>query len=248
MGHDNKPDGLQPDQLFAELGRHNLLPTLMQRRVVGEAVAEEQVADEELEQARATYFRKNGMENDEALQRFLLNQGLSYNDLIWNISLPLRIRTHCNTHYKHKAEARFLGRKNQLDKVVYSLVRVKDPFLAQELYLRIEAGEANFADLAAEYAEGPEKQTNGIVGPVPLTQAHPALAERLRTSTPGVLNPPFRLSEWTLVMRLESYTPASFDDATAQQMAEELFYQWVNEETTRRMAALRSSGAVTPAV
>ena len=72
------------------------------------------------------------------------------------------------------------------------------------------------------------------MGPVPLTQAHPALAERLRTSTPGVLNPPFRLSEWTLVMRLESYTPASFDDATAQQMAEELFYQWVNEETTRR--------------
>ena len=47
----------------------------MQRRVGG-GQAEEKVADEELEQARAL-FRKNGMENDEALQRFLLNQGLS---------------------------------------------------------------------------------------------------------------------------------------------------------------------------
>jgi len=248
MGHDNKTDELQPDQLIAELRRHNLLPTLMQRRVVGEAVAGEQVAEEELEQAREAYFRKNGIEDDVALQRFLLNQGLSYNDLIWNISLPLRIRAHCSKHFRHKAEAHFLSRKNQLDKVVYSLLRVKDLFLARELYLRIEAGEASFADLAAEYAEGPEKQTNGIVGPVPLTQAHPALAERLRTNTPGVLNPPFRLSEWWLVMRLESYTPASFDDATALRMAEELFNQWVNEETTRKMAALRSSGAVSPAV
>ena len=140
-----------------------------------------------------------------------------------------------------QAEAHFLRRKNQLDRVVYSLLRVKDRFLAQELYLRIEANEASFADLAAKYAEGPEKQTNGIVGPVPLTQAHPALAERLRTSAPGLLMPPIQISEWWLVTRLESYSPACFDDATSQRMAEELFNQWVREETGRKMQALQTN-------
>ena len=73
-----------------------------------------------------------------------------------------------------KAEARFLERKNELDQVVYSLLRLENSFLARELYLQIESGESNFADLAKRYAEGPERNTNGIVGPVSLTQAHPA--------------------------------------------------------------------------
>ena len=106
------------------------------------------------------------------------------------------------------------------------------------------AGEANFADLAAEFSEGPEKQTNGMVGPVPLTQAHPALAERLRTTSPGVLMQPFQIAEWWLVARLETYTPASFDEATAGRMAAELFDQWAREETNRRMIALSATGVV----
>jgi len=122
--------------------------------------------------------------------------------------------------------------------VVYSLLRVKDRFLAQELYLRISGREANFADLAAQYAEGPEKRTNGIVGPVPLTQAHPILAERLRTSAPGQLLEPFPISDWWLVVRLESYTPASFDDDIAERMASELFEEWANEETTLKVRQL----------
>ena len=248
MGHEHDTGTRLPDPLLAELRRHNLLVTLVQRRVVAEAVAEMTVADESLDQARAQFRQQNGIDSEEALQRFLVNQGLSQDDLDWQIALPLRIRAHCEAHYRHKAEAHFLSRKNQLDRVVYSLLRVKDRFLAQELYLRIEAGEANFADLAAHYAEGPEKQTNGIVGPVPLTQAHPALAERLRTSSAGELMPPFQIAEWWLVVRLESYTPASFDDAIAQRMAEELFNQWVQEETSRKMRELQSPDAVISAV
>lgn len=251
MRHKNDAGEFQPDQLDtlnAELRRHNLLTTLMQRRVVADAVAQLEIADENLEQARAHFYKKKGINNDEALQVYLTNNGMSQDDLDWQIALPLRIRSHCEINYRHKAEAHFLIRKNQLDRVVYSLLRVKDRFLAQELYLRIEAGEANFADLAAQYAEGPEKQTNGIVGPVSLTQAHPALAERLRTISPGVLMPPFQISEWLLVMRLESYTPATFNDDVAERMAEELFNHWVEEETKSKMADLKSSEAVIEAL
>ena len=230
---------------LAELRRHNLLQALLQRQVVAEAVASETPNPEALEQARNQFLAQNGLDSPESLQTFLLSNGLGEEDLNWQIALPLRIRAHCDEHFRHKAEAHFLSRKNQLDRVVYSLLRVKDPFLARELYLRIEAGEASFADLAAQYAEGPEKQTNGIVGPVPLTQAHPVLAERLRTTNAGVLMEPFPITEWWLVVRLESYTPASFDAATAEQMADELFNQWVREETSRRIAQRPAQGVAT---
>ncbi len=227
---------------LAELRHHNLLYTLVERQVVAASVGDVVLSPEQTKPLRDQFIRKKGLNKEDALEEFLLNQGLNEDDLNWQIELPLRVSIFCRENFHHKAEAHFLSRKNQLDRVVYSLLRVKDHALARELYFRIEAGEANFADLAAQFAEGPEKQTNGIIGPVALTQAHPVLAERLRTSRPGDLMEPCQIEDWWLVLRLESYTPASFDDSTAERMATELFNQWVRDETSRRIRALPDQG------
>lgn len=229
------------------LQKHNLLRSLVEREVVSEAIEDLVFPAEQLEQALAQYCQQQGLADDEALTTHLKQRGLHRDDLLHQLRVPALLRQYCAEHYSHKAEARFLARKNELDRVVYSLLRVKDPYLAQELYLRVAAGEANFADLAASYAEGPERNTKGIVGPVPLTQAHPVLAERLRTATPGVLMEPIRIADWFLVVRLESYTPASFDEGIAAQMSRELLDQWVDEESSRIIAILmeRSEGVAT---
>ena len=228
--------------LLAELRRHNLLLPLLTRRIIAEAVGSEQPSSEDLEKARAEFLLKNELKDAEAIQCFLNRQGWSDEDLDWQIALPLRIQAHCRNEYRHKAESHFLTRKNQLDRVVYSLLRTKDAFLAQELYLRIAAGEANFGDLASQFAEGSERSTKGIIGPVSMTQAHPILAETLRTAEPGVLMGPIRIDEWLLVTRLESYTPATFDDAMAERLSRELFDQWVNQEAARKITSSNGLG------
>lgn len=235
-----------PAEALDLLRRYNLLRRLVELEVVAEAVGDEPLEAAEQEQALQQFLRSNGIADREALARFMAFNALTRQDLERLIEMPVRIQRHCLEHFQHKAEARFLSRKNQLDRVVYSLLRIKDGFLARELYLRIAAGEANFADLAARYGEGPEKATNGIIGPVPLTQAHPILAERLRTATPGVLLEPFQVADFWLVVRLENYSPASFDAAMAAQMASELFHDWVQEETSRKLATLRGTAAPAP--
>ena len=104
--------------------------------------------------------------------------------------LPLLRARHSRQAFGHLAETTFLRQKGRLDQVVYSLIRVSDRHLALELYHRLAAGEASFADLAYQFAEGPERQSWGLVGPKPLSQAHPVLAERLRTAQPGVVQLP----------------------------------------------------------
>ena len=79
------------------------------------------------------------------------------------------------------------------------------------------------------------KHTKGIVGPVPMSQAHPTVAELLRTTKPGVLHGPMLVGDWWIVLRLETYTPASFDEAMAERLSRELFDQWANGELARRM-------------
>ena len=228
--------------LLAEIRRHNLLVPLVTRQIIAKAVADEKVLADEINQTRSQFLESNGITNDETFKRYIQNRGWSDTDFEWQISLPLRIRSYCKNNFQHKAEAHFLARKNDLDRVVYSLLRTKDSFLARELYLRIEAGEATFGDLASSFSEGPERNTKGIIGPVPMTQAHPTLAEVLRTSKAGELKRPLRVGDWWLVLRVESYRPAVFDETMAQQLSRELFDQWVNEEVARKMSSQTDLG------
>ena len=225
----------------AKLSRHNLLIPFLKREVAANAVKDEAISENELNSARSSFYQERGIKDERSLSNLMLSNGWSEEDLLWQICLPLRIHKHCQQHYRHKAEAHFLKRKNQLDTVIYSLLRVKDNFLAQELYWRIEAGEANFGDLASAYAEGPERNTKGIVGPVPMAQAHPVLAEALRITKPGRLMDPMQIGEWWIVARLENYTPASFDEAMASRLSHELFEQWIEAEAASMITTLNGS-------
>ena len=208
--------------------------------VTREAIAVVAVSEEQLQEARLGLLEQRGYDGIEQWAELLDELGRSEEEVLERLRYGIRRRSFIRERFAPKAEALFLERKNELDQVVYSLLRLENSFLARELYLQIEAGESNFADLAKRYAEGPERNTNGIVGPVSLTQAHPTLVEKLRVAQPGVLLEPFRISDWWLVVRLERYSPATFTDEVSDQMCEEMFDAWIEEETAASLNQLLS--------
>ena len=222
--------------LWRQLARHQLLLPLLRQEVISRAVAPVQLPAEQQQQALQEWAARKGIRSPEQLATVCQSEALSEEDAQAQALLPLRIAHHCREHFLHRAEQRFLARKHQLDQVVYSLLRVESGALAQELYLRIAEGEADFAELAAQYAKGPEQATRGVVGPAPILQAHPALAERLRTSRPGQLSPPLQIEQWWLVVRLEVMRPATFDEAMQERMGRELFEEWVEEQVGEMLA------------
>jgi parvulin-like peptidyl-prolyl isomerase len=240
-------NGLPPLEALASLAHHGLLRPYLRQRLLAEALAEESISEADRHQALLQFAQRHRLSNPEALERFRLAQVLTPEGLALQVELPVRLRRHCERLYLPKAEARFLERKQQLDRVVYSLLRLQDGGLARELYFRLQDGEASFADLAAEHAEGPERSTRGIVGPVPLTQAHPQLVERLRTAPPGEVQEPFQIDQSWLLFRVESLTPASFDASMALQMSQELFEQWLDQEVEARLVQLRPALLAAPA-
>ena len=215
------------------LDQFNLLQPLVEQMVTSEAIVDVVVSTEQLQNARLDLLHQRGFEVIGEWEELLEALGCRDDEVIERLRHSIRRRNFIRERYEGKAEKRFFERKNELDQVVYSLLRLENGFLARELYLQIEAGESNFADLAKRFAEGPERNTNGIVGPVSLTQAHPILVEKLKVAEPGVLLEPFRISDWWLVVRLERYAPATFTDEVSEQMCEEMFNAWINEETAR---------------
>lgn len=219
--------------LWRQLARHQLLLPLLRQEVISRAVSHIQLPAERQQQALQEWAARKGIRSPEQLAAACRSAALGEDDVKAQAQLPLQIAQHCGEHFQHRAEQRFLARKQQLDQVVYSLLRVESGALAQELYLRIAEGEADFAELAAQYSKGPEKATRGVVGPVPILQAHPTLAERLRTSRPGQLSPPLMIEQWWLVVRLEVMRPATFDSAMQERMGRELFEEWVEEQVSQ---------------
>jgi len=220
------------------LRRHQLLRPLLKAMVQAEHLGPIALSEEQRDQALAGFRQQQGLETAAQLETWSQARGLAPEDLRWQVELPLRRRIHCLEHYRPKAEARFLERKNQLDQVVYSMLRLQDAGLCQELFLRVESGEASFDDLASQYAQGPERNTKGIVGPAPLSQPHPSLAERLRTGTPGLVMEPFRIGDWWLLVRLERLIPASFNEELALRLSQELLEEYLEQEVTDRMRDL----------
>ena len=235
-----------PDETVALLRRHNMLLPLLRHDFTDNCLQAVDVSDEERTQLLKSFCQQNQLKSDEAVATHIQKRGLNKADLIWQLELPVRKARFALQRFGAKAEQRFLERKNNLDQVVYSLLRLKDGYLAQELYLQIAEGESNFADLAAQHGEGNEKGTRGIVGPVPLNRAHPILVEKLRSSSVGTLLEPFLIQQWWLVVRLEQYEPAQFDQAMAQRMSIELFDEWINEELAPNVARLMSSDTSAP--
>ena len=228
----------------ALLARFNLLKPLVEKMIIRDVASHINVAEDQLQEARLGLLQQRGYDAIEQWAELLEELGSSEDDVLERLRDAVRRRVLMRERFAPKAEARFLERKNELDQVVYSLLRLADNFLARELYLQIESGESNFADLAKRYAEGPERNTNGIVGPVSLTQAHPVLVEKLRVAQPGVLLEPFRISDWWLVVRLERYSPATFTPEVSDRMCREMFDAWIEEQTATTLSRLEGEFSV----
>ena len=149
-------------------------------------------------------------------------------------------------HHWHGSAATslFLRRRADLDRVVFSILRLSDAELAQELYFRLQAGEADFPQLA-HHSQGQESQLGGRLGPVPLGQLPPLLAERLRRASPGELIAPLELEDGqVLVLRLDLLMPASQHNQLQQQLEQELHAEWLATEQERLLHRAPEAGSL----
>ena len=175
------------------------------------------------------WLQTHQIHNPQGLQIWLEHNGLDTQDWEELITRPWRWQQWCHRYFKDQLSTYYLKRKPLLDRVSYSLLRVKDKALATELYLRIKEGEATFEQVAAEYSAGPERNSGGQLGPVAMQQPHPVLARLLQVSSPGQLWPPKQLENWWIVVRLNQLHTTELDANTAQQLALELGEQHLEQ-------------------
>jgi len=221
----------------AELGSRRLWVQLLRSRLLEESSAGFDVDPEEVGNAWAAFCKRHQLDTENPAKVPSEFIGCPPSDLRAVVEREVRIAKWKKALFEPQAAEHFERRKPALDRVVYSLLRVKEAGLARELWFRIKEREASFADLAPKYASGNEVYTAGIVGPVAFGAMHPGLAGVLKPARAGDLLKPFAVAEWFLVARVEHHLPVEFDDGMKQQMIEELAAHWLDERTHGRPTA-----------
>lgn len=210
-----------------------MMPRFIQEILIDQAIAPIECTSEENAQATENFQTQNEIASDEDRQTWLGRYGMTSQQLDSLATRDLRIDKFKQTIWGPKVESYFLSRKNQLDKVIYSLIRTQDVGIAQEIYFRVLEGEQTFAELARTYSQGPEAQTDGLIGPVELSVPHPVLAQLLTLSQPGQISAPTRVGEWLVLVRLEKFIPAQLDDPMRRRLLDECFNTWLQEQLSK---------------
>lgn len=218
------------EELLPLLAGYQMLPKLLQEILIDQAIADIQCSSEEAEIACQQFYAQNQIIEDDSRQAWLERYGMTKEQLEALATREIRIEKFKQATWGPKMESYFLERKSKLDKVIYSLIRTRDLGMAQELFFRISEDEQSFAEIAREYSQGPESQTDGLIGPVELSVPHPSLAHMLSISQPGQLWPPTRVGEWIVIVRLERFAPAQLDDAMRRRLLNECFSTWLQNQ------------------
>lgn len=220
------------------LSDHDLLESLVRAEVLKNKMGSVDFTQEDEKELLKEIFNNNKIESEADYQLWLEKNAITSAEVLEKAKQSFLYFKYCEERYKHKLEARFLERKDNLDQVIYSLIRVRNPFLARELHLSISENESEFAEMAALHSEGSEKASRGIIGPTPIAKVHPQLAELLRSSKPGEIREPIQIEEWYLVVRLESLYPATLNNHFINQMKNELFNEEIDESTREEVQKL----------
>ena len=217
---------------------HDLLKPLIHKELTYEVIKSVEIDKEVLSQIKISIMKREGLEDEESFNTWLIKSNLNKEKFFDKITFPMKINKYSLENFGHMTNTRFLKRKEELDVVTYSLIRVKDKFLAQELYFQILEDGSKFGELASKYSEGQEKITKGIVGPIPLSQGHPVLQEKLKTSQAGKVNTPILIENVWAITKLESKQDSTLNDEMELLMAKEIFNESINKKVNETVKKL----------
>ncbi len=196
---------------WRDLARFGLLEKVLGAEIIEEAIKDVSPIEKNLsENLKKNLIEKLNLKENINLwmeYRFLEEKDLTLmaeKSYLWGIW--------CDKTFGNKIKSVFLDKKDLLDTVEYSIIRVNSENLANEIFQRIHENESTFGEMAAQFSIGSEKRTGGKIGPIPLNSPSPEISELLRINEVGKLLLPIKIGEWFVILRLDKFISAKLDE------------------------------------
>lgn len=182
-----------------------------------------------IEQAVIDFRLQQQLTDPNKFQEWLISNSLDYPTFHQQVVFNFKLEKLKDVVTDPKLQEYFIERKLFLDQVVLSRIVVEDKELAEELNSQILEG-ARFEQLAQEYSVTDDRIVNGMMGPISRGQLPDALRALVEIANPGEIIGPIDIEGWYCLFRLEKFLPASLEGQLKQELANQLFEQWLGEK------------------
>lgn len=222
-----------PKEIIPFLASYNLIGQFLSQSIIESAIAPITCTQPETSHALEQFYQHWDLTSEQKIQDWCSRYYLTQEQLELFATRKLRVEKFKQITWGHQLESYFLKYKKHFDQVIYSLIRTENRETANELFFRITEGEQSFAELAREYSRGTEADTGGIVGPVELGTITPNFAQLLCTRQVGIVQPPILFGESWVILRVEKFITAQFDNFMRQRLLQENFETWFQQQVNQ---------------
>ena len=211
----------------------DLLESLIERCLISKLIEHVNLPEEICQKIVHDYLKKNNFSSEtEMVKKALTRKGISRAKQYDEILRVAKINLKAVQMFKKDAPKKYQENIHDYTNIIYSIMRVSSKASAQEFYFQIVNGESSFSELASIYSEGFEKDTKGLIGPVPLSQPHPALSQKLKLIKPKEIIEPFYFGDKWIIAQLENLNKIEYSPSIENKICMELFGFWIRNNVT----------------
>ena len=206
----------------------DMLPKLIRNFLISDILSEISLDKDTYDNEINNFYLKNKLNKNDNLNKLLKARGINEKDLQYKIILNIKINKIAEENFEKELKDYFLQQKEFLDEYTFNIIRVKNSFLANELYFQIDCKESEFQILSEKYSFFSPLYPNGKFGPSNLKGFNPIIRNKLFSENVGNLIKPFQVEEWWLIIKLIEKKHAKLDKKTSKMLLKEIFDKFIN--------------------
>ena len=174
--------------------------------------------------------KKNSIKSIDQLYNWLNLYEINHEEWINLINSDFLWSLWCMEKYKNELSNYYQSKKNELDMFFYSVIKVENKDLADELYIRIKEDESSFEEIAYEFSEGNEKYLKGRIGPVMINSIEKSISSLLKIGYVNQLWQPKKINGLWFILRLDKVIHSKFNTNLKLKLALELGDKFLNDK------------------
>lgn len=218
------------DETLQKLAKYGMLSLFIKNQILDREMKKISLSEIEITEAKNLYKKSHKLESDEDFEhhkqiRFYTDESIRY-----NIELPFKQYKFCKEMFGESLYTNYLKYKSFFDIVTYSIIRVDSESKSKEIYLQLKDDKRVFSELVNKYSQGPERKTQGIIGPVRLNQGHPLLQKQIIQNKDLCFSQPFKIDSKWIIIKVENFIESKLDDFVEKEIYKIELENFLKEE------------------
>ena len=213
-----------------ELARLGILKIFFKRKLkhVTAENMKKSINNEQQKKIIKNWNKKNSIKTNSELEQWLNLNELNKDEWINLINSDYLWTSWCIDKYKNELNKYFISRKDYLDLYSYTIIKVKNKEIADEIYIRIKEKESTFEEIVNNFSHGNESFYAKKIGPISINKIEEPIASLIKIGDLNQLFQPKSSNGFWFILRKDNVLKAELNHQQKIKLSLELGEKFLN--------------------